>query len=110
MALIAITAALVVPAVAQAATWSWGFNYVGVSVNTFVPSPWNYYDAISVTKNSGGSILYGFQRTDGAVCTAGLNGTANAYWTASDAGCSGYNRGYVQWNSGATSYLKFDLT
>lgn len=81
-----------------------------------MPSPWNYWYDIYVHKHSGDWIKYGWNgQTTGCVRWAWLHGEwQTGYWTAWEADCAGYNRGYVAYDSpygppGNNSYLEFDV-
>lgn len=108
---IAAVFAALAPANHIAGHWDWGHNHVAYNVNSFVPSGWNYWYDIFVHKHSGDWIRYGWNgQTTGCVRYAYLGGAwQTGYWTAWEADCAGYNRGYVAWDSGHESYLYFDL-
>lgn len=107
-AFVAIAALFVAAAVAPAAvayTWSWGYNYMGASVNSYESGGYNYYTTGYLDKKSGGLIVFGWGPSGSCWSLAG--GTTSWSGTPSDLGCGGYIYPYVEWGSGATSYLYF---
>jgi hypothetical protein len=89
-------------------TWSWGYNYVGQNVNSNVTGPWNYYQTITLYKNSGDYVQFGFNPSSSCNITVWQNTTY--YETASGLGCGGYLQPYVKWVQGNTSYLKIQAS
>lgn len=108
LGLVVMILALAFPAAAWGGYFSWGFNYVGASVNTFVASGWNEWDDQYVDKNSGDWIFAGFLHSDDTFCSRSLNGDTTSYVTRVELGCNAYQKSFVHWQSGNTSYLFFD--
>jgi len=116
MAVLIASLLLAYPVVAGAATWSWGYNYLGNSTASgSCPSPpmptigwtcsgWNYWASNFIDKQAGGSICYGWTNSSVASCWAF---SGNVLWstTPADAGMGGYLKSMVYYNSGAASYL-----
>lgn len=103
-ALVALIAALVIPANAFGGYWSWGYNYIGVNVNPFNQSGYNYWYDQYVDKTSGGQILHGFGPGGSCLRIMG-SGARSWYGTPGDLGCGGYIFNILNYDSGATSYV-----
>jgi hypothetical protein len=100
-----VVATLAAPSSAAAGYWSWGYNYVGVDVNSFVASGSNYWTDQALTKNSGGTVQHG-----GPSSSCYRLASGSQWWGGhpGDLGCGGYIWNYVAWHSGSTSYLHID--
>jgi hypothetical protein len=86
---------------------SWGYNYVGSGVNSIVISDTHAFYDEHVAKNSGGWVIAGYGTT--SYCNAGFTGTYDFWATPADLGCGGNAQtSFVQYDSGATSYLKIE--
>lgn len=101
--------ALAIPAQAFAGYWSWGYNYIGASVNTTVGSGYNYWTDLYVDKNSGDRIYAGWALTSGSYCHNLLDGVTTWYAHPSSCGYGGYYlKNVLGWVYGNSSYTFAD--
>jgi hypothetical protein len=103
VAVLAAVAALAIPS--TAAAWSWGYNYMGSSVNTTVVAGWNYWSYSYADKRSGDRIYHEWKVENGSYCDDLIDGVTTYYSTPSNCGFGGYL--YVKWGwvYGNSSYV-----
>jgi hypothetical protein len=101
--LLALTAALATPAVAQAGYWSWGYNYIS-STTIQVESGWNYWYEGYIDKRNGALIDVGYN--PGGGCYFSVTDAYANYFTPSGLGCGGYVDEYTKYDFGSASYLQ----
>jgi hypothetical protein len=88
----------------------WGFNHVTPTVNSYVPSPWNWWSSQYVDKRNGGTVSHGFI-SNSNVCSWTLSGvnTVVRYSDDSAGGCGNYCHSWISYVSGNSSYLYTDV-
>jgi hypothetical protein len=95
---------LAVPGTAQA--WSWGYNYMGQTVNQHVVAGWNYWSYATVDKANGDWIWLHWTTQSGGVCPLAFYGAVS--YTSTPGGDCGYG-GYLYldfgWSTGYQSYV-----
>lgn len=101
------------PAQSSADLWSWGHNNITPGPpNDDISSGWNYFIDQYQHKHSQTDSYteQWFQRlNDGKICYFYLTGNwISFYWTASEAGCSGYNKSRLSYFVNGSSYTYID--
>jgi len=87
----------------------WGYNTTSPGVNEFITGTYNYWYDSYIDKNSGGRIGHGWNTASG--CFDFLDGQvdyAHFFPSTTGSGCGGYLQRFLQYVSGAQSYLWFD--
>ena len=103
LAALAGAAVLSVPSTANA--WSWGYNYIGASTNSYVYAGWNYWSYAYADKKNGGEIFRQWQTQAGNYCDDYISGTRTYTSYPSDCGFGGYLYLYWGYISGNPSYV-----
>lgn len=110
--------ALIIAPVSAAATWSWGFNYLGnsssngnclapaVAVPGAVCSGWNYWNSNYMDKRGGGYVYLGWQKDAYTSGFIGVSGVTQVATVPSTVGLGGYLKSAAEYVSGAASYLQ----
>ena len=95
--------ALAVPATSNA--WSWGYNYMGSSVNSTVVAGWNYWSYAYSDKRSGDRVGHTWTTQAGSWAWEAIDGVTTYYSTPGQFGFGGYIHSKWDWVYGNSSYI-----
>lgn len=107
IAALAAVGVLAVPGTANA--WSWGYNYMGQTVNQHVVAGWNYWSYATVDKTSGDWIWLHWTPQGGSPCPIEFWGAVSNYTSTpgGDCGLGGYLYLDMGYDQGYQSYVRF---